>query len=170
MSYFMKIHPVRELFHTDGRTDGRTDGGMWCNVTWRGLVGHRLDTTWAKVLRLRISWKSIQWEQSCFIRTDGQTEGCGVTWLDGDWLVTGWTRRGPKCLDFEFHENPDSESRIVSYGRTYGGMWYNVTWRGLVGHQLDTTWAKVLRLRISWKSRQREQNCFLRTDRRRDVV
>ena len=52
MSYFMKIHPVRELFHTDGRTDGRTDGGMWCNVTGRGLVGHRLDTTWAKVLRL----------------------------------------------------------------------------------------------------------------------
>ena len=25
---------------------------MWCNVTGQGLVGHRLDTTWAKVLRL----------------------------------------------------------------------------------------------------------------------
>jgi len=28
------------------------------------------------------------------------TWGCSVTWLDGDWLATGWTRRGPRCLDF----------------------------------------------------------------------
>jgi len=24
---------------------------VWCKVNGRGLVGHRLDTTWAKVLR-----------------------------------------------------------------------------------------------------------------------
>ena len=25
---------------------------LWCNVTGRGLAGHRLDTTWVKVHRL----------------------------------------------------------------------------------------------------------------------
>jgi len=36
------------------RADGRTDrrDALWCNVTGRGLVGHRLDMTWVRVLRL----------------------------------------------------------------------------------------------------------------------
>ena len=28
------------------------------------------------------------------------TNICSVTWPDGDWLVIGLARRGPKCLDF----------------------------------------------------------------------
>jgi hypothetical protein len=33
-------------------------------------------TDFWKVPRYQISWKSVQWEPSYFVRTDGQTDGC----------------------------------------------------------------------------------------------
>jgi len=35
-------------------------------------------TDFRKILKHKISWKSVQWEPSCSMRTDGRTDG--QTW------------------------------------------------------------------------------------------
>jgi len=39
-----------------------------CNETWTFRTGVR------KMLKYRILWKSVQWETSCSMRADGQTD------------------------------------------------------------------------------------------------
>jgi len=47
----LSMNNASSWFSLHGHPDTGT-GGLWCSVTGRGLAGHQLDTTWAKVLRL----------------------------------------------------------------------------------------------------------------------
>jgi len=65
----MKIRSVaNELFHSDGRTD-TTDPLCLPNFNESRIFSKDFQ----KIFKYKISRKSVQWQPSCSIRTDGQT-------------------------------------------------------------------------------------------------